>query len=153
MPPNNLGQYFPANIRNESAKRNLIVGSVYKFYCTVAQKEKRMILVGIRYDQKEVAFVHINSEINVNFFRTPQLANENVKFELSEHRPYITKECFICCAQLIIKGYDEMVNLLTTRPDIHIGNMTSNDYSLVKAHIKNSKVIPRNLKKEFGLSL
>ncbi len=58
---------------------NFKIGSVFKFFDKVANKDKILILNGINYDRITIAFVRINSQINSNFFPTAELKNEHLE--------------------------------------------------------------------------
>ena len=152
MPPINLGVLLPIKDRIDLAKSHLQPGSVFKFYCYNAKKEKIFILAGFKYDQTKIGFVHINTEINPNIFRTPALKNEHLPFELNLERPFLTHDSFVNCSDLIIRDKEDILKLLINDPAIHLGNLCESDMKEVHNKICSSKVLRRDYKKEFGIS-
>ena len=147
----NIGAILPFELREQLAKQNFKIGSVFRFHCNKANKEKRLILVGVKYDKILVAFVHINTELNNNVFNTPALKLENIPIFKDENRNYIDHDSFINCSDLVVRDKDEIYNLLLHNPSIHLGNLSENDNKIVRTAICNSKVLRRDRKKDFGL--
>jgi hypothetical protein len=150
MPPPNLGDLLPYEDREKLAINHLIIGSVFKFHCLVAKKEKRLILVGFSYDKERLAFVHINTEINPNVFRFPALKAEHLPIELNEVNAFLTHDSFINCSDLIVRNKIEITSLLISAPAAHLGNLIEEDCKKVKQMVSKSKVIRPDRKKEFG---
>jgi len=153
MSTNSIGDLFPQSWKKDLAKANFKIGAVLKLYCHIAQKEKRFILAGIKYNKQEVALVHINSEINNNVFPSQKLKDEHLLLTNTEDRTYIDKNCYANCSQLIPRNYEELYKLLENNPSIHLGEMSDTDFKLVRDKIVASKIIRRDLKKDFALFL
>lgn len=151
MSVNSLGDVFPEEWKKKLAEENFKIGAVFKFYCEIAAKEKRMILAGFKYNKTSVALVHINSEINEKFFPTPQLKQEHCLLEYSDNKSYLDKDSYVNCSQLIIKDSKEIFEMLCNQPSIHLGQMLEVDFKMVRDKIVDSKVIRKDSKKDYGL--
>ena len=146
-----FGELLPLEIRVQLANENLKIGSVLKFHCNKAKKEKRLILVGYKYDKVLIAFVHINTELNINIFNTSLLQLEHIPIFKDETKTYIDHNSFINCSDLIVRDKNEIHTMLVSNPNIHLGELTEDDLKNVKSTIAKSKVVRMDRKKEFGL--
>jgi hypothetical protein len=151
MPPH-LSDAFSEEYKKRYAAENFIITAVLRCYCPKANKEKRMIYVGTKYDKEYVALVHINTDINENFAPTEYLKSLHLPFDCAG-RDYLTHDCFVNCSQLIIRRRDEVQNLVEKIPSILIGNVSQDDYTAIRNLIKTAKTIIPAHKKEFGLFL
>ena len=125
---NSMGSKLPYEQRKNLADINFKIGSVFKFFDKVADKEKILILVGIKYDKITIAFVRINSEINSNFFPTAQLKNEHLELLLDdEKRPFLKHTSFVDCSIFVIQKSHTVYNMLIDEPSIHLGHLCNED--------------------------
>ena len=148
-----LGDVFPNDIKTALAKENFRIGSVLKFFCSVAQKEKRFVYMGDKFDGQTIALVHINSEINENCFPTPELKSEHILLEKNATRPFLDRNSYVNCTQLILRTKEDIYNLIVKTPTVHLGQLTEDDYKEIKSKIRASRILKPAHKKEFGLFL
>lgn len=149
---NSLGDSFPYEHRKELADKNFIVGSVFKVYDKIAQKEKRLILIGFRYDKVILAFLRINSEINKNIFPTEELKNEHLELEFDEElRPFLDKTSFVDCSTFWEQNAESVYNRLLDTPSIHLGVLCDDDLLRIKHKVSISNLLSPSQKKHFGL--
>jgi hypothetical protein len=106
-----LGDFLPSDYKKKLAAENFKEGGVFKCYYPPADKEKRFIIAGFRYDKKQFASVFINTEINPNLFRTEKLKSLHLPFELA-NRLYLEWDSFVDCSQLIPWETDKFLNNL-----------------------------------------
>lgn len=148
-----LGEVFSEEHKLEFVKNNLKIRSVIKFYCTRANKEKRFIIIGEKYDKEVFGLVYINTDINDNIFPTPELKALHLPLECIEGRSYITHDCFIACNDFFPYTFEFLANLMYNSIDIYKGELNDEDFNHVLALIKSAKTIKPSKKKEFGLYL
>lgn len=153
MPPIDILHLLSSEEINALAKDKFVIGSVFKLHCYIANKEKLMIIAGFKYDKSEVAFVHINTEINPNIFRTTKIKDEHLVFDKTEERDFLSHNSFIDCTSLVIRKSEDIYNSIVADLKVHLGNLTEDDLKIVRAKISNSPVIRRDYKKHFGVSL
>lgn len=145
---------FSDNQREEFAKRNLKIGAVIKVFVseTTPPKEKRLVLVGISYDQIYYASIFINSEVNPNIFPTESLKNLHIKLK-SENRAYLDHDSFADCSQLVKRKADWLLEIISNDPSKIIGQLSEEDLKSLQLKIKTASTITPALKKMFGLYL
>jgi hypothetical protein len=148
----NLSDAFPDEYKKKFASDNFKLGAVIKCYCPIADKEKRMILMGHKFDKKSIALVHINSEVNEIFFPTEYLKSLHLPLKCAG-REYLTHDSFVHCGQLILRKYAEVYKLFESTPAILLGHVSEADYKDIRNIIKGAKTISPADKKEFGLFL
>ncbi|AHF17560.1 hypothetical protein [Niabella soli] len=149
---NTIGDALPYPQRKILADLNFKVGSIFKFYDAVAKKEKRLILIGIRYDKIIVAFLRINTKINTTIFPSEELRNEHLELEFDrELRPFLTHTSYVNCSIFLEQHAKAIYNLLIDKPSIHIGTLCEADLLKIKHKISTSKLLSPSQKKNFGL--
>jgi|GEM_PF-3131273 len=147
-----IGDALPYEQRKTLADLNFRAGSVFKFYDPIAKKEKRLILIGIRYDRIMVAFLRINTEINAHLFPTEALKNEHLILEYDEAlRPFLTHTSYVNCSIFLEQKADILYNMLIEKPGIHIGVLDNNDLTNIKHKVATSRLLSSSQKKNFGL--
>jgi hypothetical protein len=149
---NFIGSKLSYEHRKALADFNFKIGAVLKFFDKVAEKEKILILTGIKYDKITVAFVRINTGINEKFFPTAALKNEHLALlKDEEKRPFLKHDFFVDCSTFVIQKSDTIYNILITDPSIHLGQLCENDLLDIKEKISTSRMLSPSQKKEFGL--
>ncbi len=148
-----LGDHFSDEYKWQFIKDNLKVGSVIKFYCNIAEKEKRFVIIGEKYDKKVFALLYINTEINLYFNPTPELQALHLPLHCNEDRPYIDHDCFVACNALIPYSYDYLAGLMFNKIDIYLGTVIHTDLKNMMLLVKTAKTIRPREKKDFGLFL
>ena len=149
---NSIGSKLPYEHRKNLADINFKIGSVFKFFDKIAEKEKMLILVGIKYDKIVIVFVRINTEINLNFFPSSALKNEHLKLlEDDEKRPFLKHTSFVDCSTFVTQKSDTVYNMLIDEPSIHLGHLCNEDLLDIKEKISKSRLLSSSQKKEFGL--
>jgi hypothetical protein len=147
-----FGDAFSLQQRQQLAQANFKVGAVLKIFDNIAQKEKRIILIGFRYDKIIVAFLRINTEINASFFPTAALRNEHLELEKNEaQRPYLDHTSFVDCSVFVELKVEEIFNKLVDTPSIHIGEVSEDDLKSIKQKVAASRLLSKTQKKNFGV--
>ncbi|MGL5892918.1 MAG: hypothetical protein ACRC3B_23710 [Bacteroidia bacterium] len=130
------------------------IGTVIKVFLseTKPPKEKRLIIIGESFDKLLLATVFINSEININVFRTQELRDLNVLLE-AQHRNYLRHDSYVDCSKIFVRNKETISTIITNDPSRILGTITQEDYLLLRNKIKTAKTISAAKKKEFGLFL
>jgi hypothetical protein len=149
-----LGNSFPQELKEEFTKRNLKEGCVIKCWVTDTHppKEKRFIVMGFSYDKIALGTVYINSEINPNIFPSEKLKQLHVPLE-AHSRDYLDHDSFVDCSKLYEKNASEIMVIMNENINCHIGEVSLEDYKMLRDKIKGSKNISPDTKKRFGLFL
>jgi hypothetical protein len=154
MVPSSLGDSFPKETKQEFSNRSLKEGCVIKCLVndTKPPKEKRFIVMGISYDKVALGTVYINTEINPNVFPTQELKDLHLPLK-AESREYLDHDSFVDCSKIYEKNLSEIKAIIEQTPTCCIGDLSAEDYKVIKDKIKASKNISPHVKKKFGLFL
>lgn len=146
-----LGDFFPDELREGFGTRNLKVGSVIKLKVkdTNPPKEKRFIVVGITEDKLCLATVFINTEINTIINWSPELRALNIELK-KEGREFLDWDSYVDCSKLSFRDYNELKEILDSKPEAVIGELSDADSFLIKETIKSASTIKGKHKKKFG---
>jgi hypothetical protein len=149
-----LADAFSDHQKEEFAKRNLKIGSVIRVFVddTNPPKEKRLVLVGISYDQIFYASIFLNSEVNANIFSTTALKNLNIALK-AEDRTYLDHDSFADCSQIQKRKVDWLLKIISNDPSKVLGELSKEDLKLLQDKIKLALTISPAIKKTFGLFL
>ncbi|WP_017259097.1 hypothetical protein [Pedobacter arcticus] len=149
-----LSESFSSKDREEFAKRNLKIGSVIKVFVsdTNPPKEKRLVLVGISYDQIYYASIFLNTEVNANIFYTTALKDLHVELKAID-RAYLDHDSFADCSQIQKRKSDWLLELIRDNPSKVLGELNEYDLKLLQNKIKSAHTIAPAMKKIFGLFL
>lgn len=148
-----LSEFFPESIRESFSKRKLKEGVVIRLkspYTKPEKKTKRFIVFAFSNDKSSAGIVHINSEINPNIFKNPQAIKLHLKFEL-KGRNYLKKTSYVDCSQIISWSKNDLYKELKKDPSIQIGEISSNDHSLIISTLQKAFTISKKDKIKFGL--
>lgn len=147
----NLGDLFPDEWKQDYTERNLSVGTVVKLHVkdTNPPKEKRFVIVGFTQDNKVIATLYYNSEINQNVNWSKELIDQHLHFE-RDSRDYLDKDCYLDCSNLIIKDYDQIKIAVTKKPEAILGELNESDWTTIKNTIIESPTIKGKYKKRYG---
>lgn len=149
-----IGDAFPQEFRDGFATRNVKAKVVIKAFVpdTNPPKEKRFILIAEKYDKLVFATVFINTEINLNIFKDEETKKLHLPFDNST-RDYLSHPSFVDCSQLVFRDKAWLEQILAEDSSRLIGEISDNDFDLIKKTIKSAKTISISHKKNFGLYL
>lgn len=148
----NLGDLFPDDLKDQFADDNFKISAVLKYHVgsTNPPKYKRLIIIGFDAQKVFLASVFINSEINLNIFRTQKAKNQHLELDVN-NRNYLDKTSFADCSQIKVEDVATIRDLIVNNPSVHIGELSSSDLADVFDKIKNSPTITPKEKRKFGL--
>lgn len=149
-----LGDAFPKEFKEGFVSRNVKVKAVIKAFVTNTNppKEKRFILIAEKYDKLVFATVFINTEINPNIFKDADTRQLHLPFDDTD-REYLDHPSFVDCSQLILRDKAWLEKILAEDNSRLIGEVSEQDFTLIKEAIKAAKTIPISHKRNFGLFL
>lgn len=149
--PNKLGDSFPDELRQLITEHSLGAGSVIRKFVlnTNPPKIKRFIILAISPSEISLASVFINSEININVFRTDELKKLQVPLEASE-RGYLDHDSYVDCSRLYEKDFKELKNYLDSNPNEHLGMISKNDLGTLIAKVRKANTISKSIKRKYG---
>jgi hypothetical protein len=147
-----LGEFFPEDYREKLALENLKKGAVIRVEVldTVPPKIKRLIIVGIDESKTPIATIFINSEINPYVLATQELQKLQHRLE-SSRCPFLDHDSFADCSKIKERMYSEIFELIKDQPSAHMGELSQEDWDLIKNLLKSSRTIPIRIKKKYGL--
>lgn len=149
-----LSDAFSEKDRESFANRNLKIGAVIKVFVsdTHPPKEKRLVLVGISYDQVYYASIFLNTEVNAKIFTTTALKDLHVELK-AEERAYLDHDSFADCSQIQKRKADWLFEIISHDPSKVLGELNEADLEILQEKIKSAPTISPALKKTFGLFL
>lgn len=127
----------------------LPLGTVIRTHVLDTDPPKIKIFVIVGYYEDQVITVYFNSDVNqfVNF--SQELQSLHIPFKFT-NQSYLTKDCYCDCSILILKNKDNIHTLVKENPEIHTGNLSSDELDSVITTLKNSPKIKGTLKKRYG---
>ena len=139
-----LGDFFPQEIKDDFAKRNIEIGKTLLIEIpdfNISYK-KYLIIVGI--NDLYLAGVIINTEVNLNFAWNEALRKLHILIKSNEHDSYVD------CSKLHKRLISEICDAIKKNPSIVIGNVSEDFLREVVFTILHAKTISVKDKKDFG---
>lgn len=146
-----FSDFLPQETKEQLSESNFKVGAVLKYHVafTNPPKEKRLIVVGVDSEKVLFAAVLINSEINPNVFKSPEMKNLHLKFD-STGREYLEHPSYVDCSTLFEQDIAAVKKLMTNSPITHLGSLSGQDLKDITDKIKGAKTITPKMKKKYG---
>lgn len=146
----NLGDLFPKNIKEEFAKRNIDIGNalLIKLEDLQVNYDKYIVLVAIDDKDIDVAYVIINTDINVNVYPTPYLQSLHLDIDAARH-PFLDYDSHINCSNLREFNKQKLIEFIIANPERVVGNIDPTLLEDVKKTIKKATTILPILKKKY----
>ena len=145
----NLGDFFPDDLKAKFAENNIDIGQSILIKIPGFQVNYDKYIVVVALSDTRLAFVVINSEININLFPTEYLKSLHVPIDAANH-PFLDHDSYINCSALDSFERSEIIQYLIAHPEKAVGNV--NDDILRKIHytLSIATTIKRHVKREFG---
>jgi hypothetical protein len=147
---NSLADSFPESFRKDFSERNLTLGSVIRIYDRWAEKYKIHIIVGFDKEKILTATVRINSEKNINVFRTPYLKNLCHSLRKA-HYKFLRRDSFVDCSKLLEWDTSELLNILSEKPGILKGTIEEKEFDTIRSILATAKTIEPKKRKRYRL--
>ena len=96
-----LGDFFPDNLKDDFAKRNIDLGNalLIRIPDFTITYDKYIIVVAKDDNEISIAYVVINSEVNLNVAYNSYLKSLHLKIDKKSH-PFLKKDSFVNCSRL-----------------------------------------------------
>jgi hypothetical protein len=146
----NLGNFFPEDMKNQLADDNFKIGMVLKYMHPDIPKTKRYVVVGFDSRKVYLALLVINSEINENVFSNPFLRDLNVELD-AESRDYLDHTSYVNCSKILEDDAAKLKQSIIDEPSVHIGEFSKEDLETVIEKIKTAPTVSLKKKKKFGI--
>lgn len=146
-----LGDFFPDNLKNQFAKRNIDLGSaiLIKIPDFSINYDKYIIVVAKDNDEEDIAYVVINSEANPNVAYNSYLKSLHLKIDKANN-PFLEKDSFVDCSKLREFSIDTVVEFLKKNPERAVGNVSSSVLKSIHITITTATTIEPYIKRKFG---
>ncbi len=146
-----LGDFFPDDLKNQFAKRNIDLGSaiLIKIPDFSVNYDKYIIVIAKDNTKKDIAYVVINSKINLNIAYNSYLQSLHIKIDKANN-PFLDKDSFVDCSKLREFSINNVIDFLTNNPERAVGNVSSNILKLIHTTITTAKTIEPYIKIKFG---
>ncbi len=113
----NLGDYFTDEIKNEFAKRNIELGTaiLIKIPDFHINHDKYIILIARDKTQEFIAYVVINSNVNLNIAKNDYFKKLHLEIKADEP-PFLKYDSFIDCSNLREFRTKEVLSFIKKTP-------------------------------------
>tara|TARA_R110002124_G_scaffold50201_1_gene146369 strand:- start:793 stop:1242 length:450 start_codon:yes stop_codon:yes gene_type:complete len=146
-----LGDFFPDDLKNQFAKRNIDLGSaiLIKIPDFTVNYDKYIIVVAKDNAEEDIAYVVINSEANPNVAYNSYLKSLHLKIDKANN-PFLEKDSFVDCSKVREFSIDTVVEFLKKNPERAVGNVSSSDLKSIHITITTATTIEPYIKKKYG---
>lgn len=146
-----LGDFFPDDLKNQFAKRNIDLGSaiLIKIPDFTINYDKYIIVVAKDSKEEDLAYVVINSEANPNVAYNSYLKSLHIKIDKAAN-PFLEKDSFVDCSKLREFSIESVVEFLKNNPERAVGNVSSSDLKSIHITISTATTIEPYIKKKYG---
>lgn len=147
-----LGDFFPNDFQETRFNDKIALGSVIKYFVedTNPPKYKRMIVIGNSDDKVTVATIYLNSELNLNIFRSRRMQDLQIPLE-KEGRAYLEHDSYVDCSVLRVKQVHKLKATFDDSKLESLGIVSDDDLELLKSILLRADTISLKDKKAFGL--
>ncbi len=146
-----LGDFFPDDLKNQFAKRNIDLGSaiLIKIPDFSISYDKYIIVVAKDNPEKNIAYVVINSEANPNVAYNSYLRSLHIKIDKKDN-PFLERDSFVDCSKLREFPIETVVDFLKKNPERAVGNVSESDLKSIHITITAATTIEPYIKRKFG---
>jgi hypothetical protein len=146
-----LGDFFPDNLKNDFAKRNIDLGNalLIKVPDFTITYDKYIIVVAKDDNEISIAYVVINSEVNLNVAYNSYLKSLHLKIDKKNH-PFLKKDSFVDCSKLREFPIQTVVDFLIKNPERAVGNVSSSVLKAIHIKVSSASTTEPFMKKKFG---
>lgn len=146
-----LGDFFPNDLKNQFAKRNIDLGSaiLIKIPDFTVNYDKYIIVVAKDNAEENLAYVVINSEANPNIAYNSYLKSLHLKIKKTNN-PFLERDSFVDCSKVREFSIDMIVEFLKQNPERAVGNISADDLKSIHISITTATTIEPYIKKKYG---
>ena len=145
----NLGDFFNDEIRKEYAERQIDIGKALLIKIPDFNVNYPKYCVVVALNNYNIAGVIINTEINSNIFKTDDLRKLHLPILQRDH-PFLKYDSFVDCSQLIKWKIEYIIEVISKKPEIVVGNVTDDLLKKIHLTITFADTITSKEKKNFG---
>lgn len=147
-----LGDNFPDKYKEDFAKRNLDVGSIFRLFMenTSPKKEKFIVLIAENEFYKLFAYLFVNTRINPHFLNSEELRKLHYPINPSRY-DFLRHTSYIDCSQLYEYDKNKLCRLFKNDIEIRKGKIANYDLNKIISITKNAPTVIRKFKKKYNL--
>lgn len=147
-----LGDFFADDQKNEFANQLVRVGAVVKIWLTttIPPKEKRVVIVGITATGDYLGVVLINTNINWNVHRNPDMYD--YQYFLRGHDcDFLDHDSYADCLNMQELPRSYVVNTLQNDLQLALGDVPDDLLNELISRVKTSPAISMKIRRKYGL--
>lgn len=144
-----IGDFFPDKEKHDFASRNIIAGNVILCHSDIADKDKRLVIIGISSDKKRVATLCFNTK--KYFTENKFLSSLEIHFN-AKGRDYLEHDSYLKCSHIEIIPYQRIYERLFSNPEDLLGTMAKHDLDSVCTSVVNAHTAVKKNVHEFDLT-
>jgi len=125
-------------------------GAVFLIYDEIAEKEKFIVILGVKEDKICVGTLFINSDINANVIRTLEQKHLQFRIKAKDYN-FLHHDSWINASKIIRRDYKDLIKIFEVKKGEYKGELNSKDFDYLRSLMANSPMISKAEKIEFGL--
>lgn len=145
----NLGDFFSEETKKQFAERNISLGKTLLIEVPHFNLPYKKYWIIVATNEKYVAGVIINTEINTNIVWNDELKKLHLLIKQQEHS-FLSYDSYIDCSALQKFPFEEICKAIIQNPKIVVGNVTDELLRSIHITITTAKTISAKDKKQFG---
>ena len=143
-----LGSFFPQEIKDNFAKRNIELGKTLLIEIPNFNISYKKYLIIVATNELYIAGVVINTEVNLNVAWSEKVKNLHLLIKQQDHS-FLKYDSFVDCSKLHKRLIAEICNAIKENPSMVVGNVTDSFLRELQITITNAKTISIKDKKDF----
>ena len=144
----NFNDFLSEEDKHSLHKESVKVGNVLECHLPKIGKEKRFVIVSIT-TTSIVGFLLINSKVNKYMNFTAELIEQHYPIK-SENHDFIRHDSFVDCTEIFEIGFDAILGELVETKASYLGEVDQDTLGRINGMLKESPIIPQNIKSKFG---
>lgn len=149
-----LSDRFPLSMRANFCARHIQSGSVFRLFVdgTNPPKFKILVILATCNDGQNTlaGCLYVNTEINTNCLRTPELQALQLTLPCSDHG-FLTHDSFLDCSFLLEIPVQQIEHFFQADGDVYLGELPTGVLNTAKTMVASAKSISKKLREKFGL--
>lgn len=145
----NLGDFFSEDTKKQFAERNIDLGKTLLIEIPNFNLPYKKYWIVVATNEKYVAGVIINTEINTNVVWNSELKKLHLLIKQQEHS-FLSYDSYIDCSALQKFPFEDIRQAIIRNPQIVVGNVTEEILRSIHITITTAKTISIKDKKQFG---
>lgn len=139
---------IPDDHLNSVYEKTITPGVVVRYFDPRADKEKRVIVLGLDEEKVLVCYIRINSKLNTNIHKTAEQQSTQYLIKKEDYKTFIDHDSYADCNSLIECRLKDLIDYIKNVPDAILGNIDRDELDVITSIVIQAPTsIPKTLKK------